>query len=328
MSETMLTAVSFFTGIAGIDLALSLAGFDILAQVEINPFCQKVIRKHAPTYWKNAALYGDIRHCGYGRTHTIPYADLFAGGFPCQSVSNAGKREGIAEGTASGLWFEFRRLIGEVRPRAVFLENVEAIIHQGRGGTGVIADLAALGYVGQWGIISAADAAAPHERDRWWCVGYASSVRRQPPGDVKELQGYKERHNSTRWGERRNEFSPTVSAGEILVNANGEHCEERYVPTECDEMGQSGGGHYAPGRQQLARRRILKSRLGRYVDGVSGRMDRPEDHQFPAPPGPQFDYEPPRTTRERSAEELAAYGNAVLVQDVYPIAKLLYEVLS
>lgn len=324
----MLTAVSFFSGIAGIDLALSLAGFDILAQVEINPFCQKVLRKHAQTYWKNAALYGDIRNCGHGRAHAIPYADLFAGGFPCQSVSNAGKREGIAEGTASGLWFEFRRLIGEVRPRAVFLENVEAIIHKGRGGAGVIADLAALGYVGQWGIISAADAAAPHERDRWWCVGYSGSVRRQQAGDVKEFQGYEERHNSARWGERRNEFSPAVSTGEILVNPDGEQCEERYVPAISGELGQSGRGHHAIRGRQLARRRILESRMGRYVDGVSGRMDRPEDHQFPAPPGEQFDFEPPRTTVNRSPEELAAYGNAVLVQDVYPIAKLLAEVLN
>lgn len=172
--EMMFTVGSLFSGIGGIDLAFSVAGFDILFQVEIDPFCQKVLTKHASTYWQRAALFADVREVG---SHNLPQVDLLEGGFPCQSVSFAGKQEGIHEGTRSGLWFEFRRIIGDLRPRVVFLENVPGILKN--GGTGVIADLTALGYDCGWGIISAADSGAPHKRERWFCVAFSNTESRR-----------------------------------------------------------------------------------------------------------------------------------------------------
>lgn len=168
-----LTAGSLFSGIGGLDLGASLAGFDIQFHVEIEEFCRKVLNKHANQYWPNAKQFADVRTVG---KHNLPIIDCLFGGFPCQDISYAGRGAGIKEGTRSGLWFEFRRVISELRPTVVLLENVPAILN--RGGTGVIADLAALGYVGQWGIISAADAGAPHQRERWFCVAYAREIRR------------------------------------------------------------------------------------------------------------------------------------------------------
>ena len=144
----MITAGSLFSGIGGIDLAMSLAGFDIRWQVEIDDFCRKVLQKHSWEYWRNATQFTDVRRVtarsgkgwrGYQRLEKV---DLLFGGFPCQDISVSGKRAGIREGTRSGLWSEFRRLIGEIRPRAVLLENVPNITQI--GGTDVIADLAAL----------------------------------------------------------------------------------------------------------------------------------------------------------------------------------------
>lgn len=327
MSEDVLTAGSLFTGIGGIDYALALAGFDIRYQVEINPFCREVLKKHAQTYWPNARPYADVFDCGNGRAHELPNVSLLAGGFPCQSVSIAGNGEGIAEGTASGLWFEFRRLIGEVRPRAVFLENVEAILYKGRGGTGVIADLAALGYVGQWGIISAADAGATHERDRWWCVGYAGGIGHEKQASRQFHRGDEKQYDTPRTGIGRNKMPEAVTAGQILVNAGSERRQEFDVSPGGRSMGQLAGRHYATGRRPVTRRRILESGMGRNAHGLSGELDTITGHQFPAPPGPQFDYEPARTTRDRDAERIAALGNAVVPQCVYPIAKLLAEVL-
>ncbi len=171
----MITAGSLFSGIGGMDLAFSLAGFDIRWQVEIDDFCRKVLAKHSWEYWRNATQFTDVRRVtarngkGWRRGYQqLERVDVLFGGFPCQDISISGNKAGIREGTRSGLWGEFRRLIGEIRPRAVLLENVPNIVRI--GGTTVIADLAALGYDARWGVISAQDAGAPHVRERWWCV--------------------------------------------------------------------------------------------------------------------------------------------------------------
>lgn len=115
-----LTAGSLFSGVGMFDLAFALAGFDILFQVEIDDFCQKVLRKHAPTYWPNAKIHADV--CTVGG-HNLPRVDALFGGFPCTDISVSGKGAGIQVGTRSGLWFEFKRIIGEIRPRVVLLES-------------------------------------------------------------------------------------------------------------------------------------------------------------------------------------------------------------
>lgn len=149
-------AVSLFSGIGGIDLAFAAAGFDITAQVEIDPYCREVLKRHAGDYWPNAAQFTDVRAVG---ADELGEADVIFGGFPCQDISIAGNGAGLA-GEQSGLWYEFRRIIGEVRPRFVFLENVPAITF--RGGAEVVGHLAALGYDARWGIVAASDAGAPH----------------------------------------------------------------------------------------------------------------------------------------------------------------------
>jgi len=96
--------------------------------------------------------------------------DVVSGGFPCTDISTAGRGAGI-DGEASGMWRHMARIIGEVRPRYVFVENSPALVH--RGLARVLGDLAALGYDARWGVLGAADAGAPHKRDRIWILADA-----------------------------------------------------------------------------------------------------------------------------------------------------------
>lgn len=170
----MFVVGSLFTGIGGMDLAFEWAGFEIAWQVEINEFCARVLEKH----WPNVPRYRDVRGVtgrlgkGWQRYRWLSPVDVMVGGFPCQDISVAGRGAGIRPGTRSGLWYEFARLIGELRPRVVLLENVAAILT--RDGPSVVGALAELGYDARWGIIRASDAGAPHKRERWFCVAHAN----------------------------------------------------------------------------------------------------------------------------------------------------------
>lgn len=155
---------SLFAGIGGFELGLERAipGAQTIWQVEKEPFCQSILKKH----WPHAQLFDDV--CAVG-AHNLPPVDILCGGFPCQNITNGGKKEGIY-GEKSSLWFEMRRIISELRPPIIILENVAAITF--RGLSRVLADLAALRYDAEWCIISARDFGAPHLRERWFCVAY------------------------------------------------------------------------------------------------------------------------------------------------------------
>lgn len=167
--RSKLTVGSLFSGIGGLDLGLERAGMEIKWQCEKDEYCQKVLKKH----WPEAVLYDDITTIN-GRD--LAPVDVLAGGFPCQDVSTAGKRAGIAEGTRSGLWFEFARLIGEIEPRWVIIENVPGLlsVDSGRGMGTVLYDLAVRGYDAEWDCISAASVGALHRRDRIFIVAHAN----------------------------------------------------------------------------------------------------------------------------------------------------------
>ena len=117
-------AGSLFSGIGGFDLGLERAGFTISWQVEIDPYCQRVLAKH----WPNVTRYGDITAMDWT---TVQPVDLLCGGFPCQDLSFAGKRAGI-DGARSGLWSEYVRAIRHLRPRYVLVENVPGLLSSPR----------------------------------------------------------------------------------------------------------------------------------------------------------------------------------------------------
>lgn len=165
----MLTVGSLFSGIGGLELGLEWAGLGpVKWQVEIDPYCRKVLAKH----WPDATRYEDIRDVG---KHNLEPVDLICGGFPCQDISYAGKGLGLS-GERSGLWYEYARIVGEMGPRYVVVENVAALLN--RGLPEVLGTLASCGYDAEWDIIPAGGVGFPHLRERVMLVAYPTSVRR------------------------------------------------------------------------------------------------------------------------------------------------------
>jgi DNA (cytosine-5)-methyltransferase 1 len=154
-----MTFGSLFAGIGGMDLGLERAGMECRWQVEIDPFCRKVLAKH----WPNVKRYEDVRTVDWREVERV---DLIAGGFPCQPVSAAGQR--LAQADDRWLWPEFGRAVRDLRPSRVLVENVAGLLDAGIAD--VLGDLAASGYDAEWDCISAAALGAPHRRDRIWIV--------------------------------------------------------------------------------------------------------------------------------------------------------------
>ena len=173
---------SLFSGIGGMDLGLERAGMQCGWQVEINEFCRKVLTKH----WPNVPKFNDVRECG---KHNLERVDLIALGFPCQDISVAGDGLGL-DGARSGLWFEGRRIVGELRPDYALVENVAALL--GRGMGRILADLAALGYDAEWQCLSARQFGALHLRERIFLVAYnrQKRVQRIFKGEIPQFQQF------------------------------------------------------------------------------------------------------------------------------------------
>lgn len=170
-----LKLLDLFSGIGGFSLGLERSGLcETVAFCEIEDFPRRVLAKH----WPKVPIYNDIRALTADTLAGDGIAvNAICGGFPCQDLSHAGKRAGLV-GERSGLWSEYRRLIGEIRPKLVIVENVTGLLSLGLGD--VLGDLAALGYDAVWHCIPASAVGAPHRRDRVWVIAYAASIGAVP----------------------------------------------------------------------------------------------------------------------------------------------------
>jgi DNA (cytosine-5)-methyltransferase 1 len=270
---------SLFSGIGGFELGLERAipNSETIWQVEQEKFCQKVLAKH----WPNAKIYDDVRNITKNNVEPV---DILCGGFPCQDISVAGKGAGINEGKKSSLWWEMHRIISELRPRIVVLENVPAITF--RGLDDVLGSLSQIGYNAEWCIISARQFGAPHLRKRWFCVAYPhestdaisrderksnkSSQTRQAISRTKN-QGWQESGGKTQFHNR--------GCGNLsydATNSNLQRCQKQFFnftikqsrqPKQSNFSGQGRKSNYwqgFPTQPSLCRRN----------DGVSNRVDR------------------------------------------------------
>ncbi|HHZ95256.1 MAG TPA: DNA cytosine methyltransferase, partial [Flavobacteriales bacterium] len=163
---------SLFSGIGGIELGLEygIQNSITIWQVESNEFCRQVLKRH----WPKSKIYNDVKKVG---KHNLEPVDIICGGFPCQDISIAGKREGINDGAKSSLWWEMWRVVSELRPRIVVIENVSAITFSDGGGWELLHSLAQIGYSCEWIDLRASDPPfnAPHERERIFFVAYTDT---------------------------------------------------------------------------------------------------------------------------------------------------------
>jgi DNA (cytosine-5)-methyltransferase 1 len=168
-SEHGLRELALFAGAGGGILGGKLLGWRTVCAVEIDGYARAVLAaRQNDGCLEPFPIWDDVRTFDGRPWRGI--VDVVSGGFPCQDISVAGKGAGIA-GERSGLWREFARIIGEVRPRFAFVENSPALV--GRGLGVALGDLAALGYDARWGVLGACDAGAPHKRERIWIVADA-----------------------------------------------------------------------------------------------------------------------------------------------------------
>lgn len=236
---------SLFSGIGGLELGLERAGVGrVVWQVEKEPYCRAVLAKH----WPGATRYEDVREVhAYGKCEhwnwiapepqpcpgCLAPVDVICGGFPCQDVSAVGARAGI-DGTRSGLWTEFARIVRELRPRFVVVENTAGLLDRGFGR--VLGGLAALGYDAEWSVVSACSVGAPHSRQRVFLLAHSNRERQQ----ASRAQG---------------------TAHDAAVGAGRVHPKHLHPTAEPDRVARGAHWHHEPS-------------VGRMADGVPSRVDR------------------------------------------------------
>ena len=160
--------VDLFSGIGGFSYAAEklVGGFETIAFVEREPYCQKVLRKH----WHNVPIFNDIRSFN-GKEFRD--ADIVVGGFPCQPWSVAGKQEGHLDEQDRDLWHEMVRVIKDVQPKWIIGENVRGFVNMPMGLKRSLFDLESIGYRAVPFIIPACATDAKHRRERCWIVGHS-----------------------------------------------------------------------------------------------------------------------------------------------------------
>lgn len=177
--------LALFAGAGGGILGGLLLGWRTVCAVEIDPYARSVLlaRQNDGTL-APFPVWDDIRT--FDGAAWRGAVDVVSGGFPCQDISAAGKGAGL-DGEKSGLWMEMARIIHEVRPGFVFVENSPVLTSRGLGT--VLGDLAAMGFDARWGVLGASDAGACHERKRIWIVANAIKAEWWPGREACEVRG-------------------------------------------------------------------------------------------------------------------------------------------
>jgi DNA (cytosine-5)-methyltransferase 1 len=254
---TTLKVLDLFSGIGGFSIGLERAGMQTVAFCEVDKKAQKVLRKH----WPDVPVFDDVTTLKGEQIGTV---DVICGGFPCQDISFAGKGAGL-EGARSGLWWEFHRLIKEIKPSWVIAENVSAL--RSRGLDTVLRSLAEIGYDAEWHCIPASAVGAPHKRDRVWIVAYPNDA-----GNRTFKYGIDQDGQTFEQGRDVQPFSGVSGCGEVMGNADIVGAQ---VQTERRHSSQQVlRGTSEAWRVAIGDFWSVEPNVGRVANGVSGRMDR------------------------------------------------------
>lgn len=165
--------LALFSGAGGGILGGKLLGWRTVCAVEYDDYARRsLMARQDDGSLEPFPIWDDVRTFDGKPWRGV--VDIITGGFPCQDISSAGKGAGI-DGERSGLWSEMARIVGEIRPDFVLVENSPMLV--GRGLAVVLGDLAALGYDARWGVVGAWHCAAPHRRERIWILAYPAGRR-------------------------------------------------------------------------------------------------------------------------------------------------------
>jgi DNA (cytosine-5)-methyltransferase 1 len=273
ISECSLNELALFAGAGGGILGGKLLGWTTVCAVEYNAYARSVLlaRQNDGTL-APFPIWDDVRTFDGKPWRGI--VDVVSGGFPCQDISAAGKGAGI-DGERSGLWGEMARIIREVQPRFVFVENSPILTSRGLGR--VLGDLAEMGFDAEWGVVSAADTGAPHIRERIWIVAYPMCH-----GQLGQAAAGVDPYNSERSSETHRQIRCHVANATKPGNQNVADSMRTglSVAYEYGDCSSAPDGKHA--RRELVRADATRNRndwptepgVGRVVDGLAHRMDR------------------------------------------------------
>ena len=323
-----LRVLELFAGIGGFGLGLERAGMKVVGQVEIDEYCQKILEKH----WPKVSRWSDIRHVTVDDIRRrCGRVDLICGGFPCQDISTAGKGAGIVEGERSGLWREMWRIIKDVRPAWVLIENVPAL--KVRGADGVFAALES----NRVHLLS----------DRGGClVGWKSAPKKTESGSWQTINGKRRQVERLADSDRKLGRASGIQRGRRLVEAVtvGSQFESRGELVNADCQGLQGGVSrgYEETQPEFTSTGFIPDtncdtirEQPRWCCGTCG-----ESATFPWPACPgehQHEWEEPRTVERQlgrttnglprglDKHRLKALGNAVVPQIVQLFGEWIME---
>jgi len=256
--------LTFFHGIGGFALGASWAGmkFNNHFCSDIEPYAQELYKLRFP----DSIQLGDITKIDTEELKKYGDKWIISGGFPCQDISIAGKGAGI-HGERSGLWFEYWRLINDLRPRFAIIENVAMLTN--RGLDVVLSNLAEIGYDAEWQDIRAEDVGAPHRRERIWIVAYPAwdgrreKRTREPTASGEEESALGNERQGVGMGERTQPAGGDNEGLTEVADTEGTECERKRRASRRwrSELGCSGGWAVEPD-------------VGRVAYGVANRVDR------------------------------------------------------
>jgi DNA (cytosine-5)-methyltransferase 1 len=346
--------LSLFSGIGGDDIASEACGIKTVCMCEIDKDCRKVLRHHFPgipiikdvkdvtaeTVCNPAELFingGDNQQETSGTS--IPELrdadckgnifrggiDIISGGFPCQPHSVAGKHLGSAD--ERDLWGEFRRIIGEIKPRWVVAENVPGLFSTdaGRFFRGILSDLSEMGYSAGWCTFGAVDVGAWHRRDRVFIVAYDNFRQSRPGIESEPIRETQFQPCSDRRIIRKEDATDSASGRCPQCNTEigqpSESDSDGDVPNPISQRGCGWNAtrEYAENVGELrgsegTRGRQFESRMGNLVDGLSQWLAEPDGVPRVA------------TGIKARVAKLKALGNAVVPAQVYQVYKAIVEI--
>lgn len=246
-----MNVLSLFSGIGGLELGLERAGMTVVGQVEIDPYCRRVLAKH----WPEVPRHDDVRTAvDWWRGAVRPPVHVVAGGFPCQPFSLAGRREGAADERWGWPWM--RDVIAAVQPRHVIAENVAALLRDTGAFRCVLSDLSELGFDVEWSVVSACSVGAPHPRKRLFTLAHANSGDGQPrlgTGSQQRLSGQIRREPARQCGSAearawRDRVDWSVAASSA---------DDRDADGLAAAMVKAGGNAVVPQVSELVGRRVI-----------------------------------------------------------------------
>ena len=254
--------LALFAGAGGGILGGALLGWRTVCAVEIDKYAASVLlARQNDGVLAPFPIWDDVRTFDGKPWRGI--VDIVSGGFPCQDISVAGKGVGI-NGPKSGLWHEMARIVREVRPQFVFVENSPALT--GRGLGVVLGDLAKAGYDAEWCVLGADDVGAPHKRKRIWILAHANcsrrnaKERREIQTDTNQVRHYTS--SEPKWHTKQQRIGDD---GHDVPNANSQHCQKQRRPSTVSPQNSAA---------RCSSWWLVEPYVGRVVDGLASRVDR------------------------------------------------------